>query len=91
MCARSLAGRSLYSAASPKTDRRAKPAMFDGAAVDRFYAALAREGVRVASGTWFGDEARVFRLGFGFLDVSYLQTGLGKLSKTLQTASTGNM
>ena len=46
---------------------RLKPSAFDDAAVDRFYGALADRGVRVGNGVWFGDEPRVFRLGFGLL------------------------
>jgi aspartate/methionine/tyrosine aminotransferase len=65
---------------------RLKPAVFDTAAVERFYAATAREGVRVASGTWFGDEPRVFRLGFGFMDMPDLEAGLEKLSMAMRGA-----
>ncbi len=43
---------------------RLKREVFDDAAVGRFYATLADQGVRVANGVWFGDEPRVFRLGF---------------------------
>jgi aspartate/methionine/tyrosine aminotransferase len=65
---------------------RLKPSVFDATAVGRFYAALEREGVRVGSGTWFGDEARVFRLGFGLLDIPDLQAGLDRLSAALRSA-----
>ncbi len=65
---------------------RLKPSVFDAAAVARFYAALERDGVRVASGTWFGDEPRIFRLGFGLLDIPDLEDGLGKLSAALRSA-----
>src|SRR4029077_13632460 len=41
---------------------RLKATVFDNGAVERFYDGLVREGVRVANGSWFGDEARVFRL-----------------------------
>jgi hypothetical protein len=37
-----------------------KPSVFDNGAVDRFYDGLAPEGVRVARGVWFGDEAGCF-------------------------------
>jgi len=53
--------------------------------VDRFYARLAREGVRVASGSWFGDEARVFRLGFGLLPAAELEVALARLSAALSS------
>ncbi len=65
---------------------RLKPEAFDGAAVERFYAALAEEGVRVASGTWFGEEQRVFRLGFGLLTMPDLEAGLKRLSAALRLA-----
>jgi aspartate/methionine/tyrosine aminotransferase len=66
---------------------RLKPSAFDDAAVARFYGELEQEGVRVASGTWFGDEARVFRLGFGLLDMEDLDAALARLSTALRTAS----
>lgn len=42
---------------------------FDDAVVPRFYTALAREGVLVSNGAWFGDSPRVFRVGVGRLAV----------------------
>lgn len=66
---------------------RLKPSAFDDTAVARFYAALGHEGVRVGCGTWFGDEARVFRLGFGFLEMTELDVALAKLSTALRSAS----
>lgn len=59
---------------------RLKPAVFDDVAVGDFYDALASEGVRVANGNWFDDEARVFRLGFGFLSMPDLEVALNRLS-----------
>jgi len=66
---------------------RLKPAVFDDGAVGRFYDALAREGVRVGSGTWFGEEARVFRLGFGLLPLSDLDVALKRLAAALRQAT----
>jgi aspartate/methionine/tyrosine aminotransferase len=63
---------------------RLKPSVFDDAAVSRFYATLASEGVRVANGRWFGDEAHIFRLGFGFLVVPDLQIALTLLTAALR-------
>ncbi|HKC54224.1 MAG TPA: pyridoxal phosphate-dependent aminotransferase [Burkholderiales bacterium] len=63
---------------------RLRPAVFDDAAVSGFYQAAARAGVRVANGAWFGDEARVFRLGFGLLDGADLQIALRILSTVLR-------
>jgi aspartate/methionine/tyrosine aminotransferase len=66
---------------------RLKPAVFDDIAVSRFYDGLAREGVRVGNGSWFGDEARVFRLGFGLLPLHDLDIALGRLAAAVQQAT----
>lgn len=63
---------------------RLKPSVFDDVAINRFYDELARTGVRVANGTWFGDDARVFRLGFGFLAMPDLQAALENLASALR-------
>jgi len=70
---------------------RLKPAVFTDVAVSRFYDALTSEGVRVANGSWFGDEARVFRLGFGLLstpDLNVALTGLATALKQTAPAAT---
>ncbi len=70
---------------------RLKPSVFTDVAVSRFYDALAREGVRVANGSWFGDEARVFRVGFGLLstpDLTVALTGLAAALKQTARAAT---
>ena len=66
---------------------RLKPSVFDDGAVARFYDDLASEGVRVANGAWFGDETRVFRLGFGFLSMPDLDAALRGLSASLARVS----
>ena len=66
---------------------RLKPRLYDDAAVGRFYAALADKGVRVANGAWFGDEPRVFRLGFGLLAMSELQVALRLVAEALKQTS----
>jgi aspartate/methionine/tyrosine aminotransferase len=63
---------------------RLSPAVFDGAGIGRFHGALAKSGVRVAPGNWFGDEERVFRLGFGLLPMPELDQGLQRLSDALR-------
>ncbi|WP_158931832.1 pyridoxal phosphate-dependent aminotransferase [Acidisphaera sp. S103] len=60
---------------------------FDDAAVSRFYDELASHGIRVANGTWFGDEARVFRLGFGLLPLQDLEAALAGVSAALDKES----
>ncbi len=63
---------------------RLKPSIFPDSAVSRFYDALASKGIRVANGTWFGDEARVFRLGFGLLSMPDLRGALNVLAGVLK-------
>ncbi len=65
---------------------RLKPSAFDDAGVARFYAALERHDVRVADGAWFGEESRVFRLGFGLLPMPEFEAGLDALSAALHDA-----
>ncbi|VVE22961.1 pyridoxal phosphate-dependent aminotransferase [Pandoraea anhela] len=60
---------------------------FDDAATQDFYASLQRLNVRVASGDWFGDERRVFRLGFGAMDIAALNDGLAQLAKAVQACA----
>jgi aspartate/methionine/tyrosine aminotransferase len=66
---------------------RLKPAVFDDVAVSRFYDALASEEVRVGNGSWFGDQARVFRLGFGWLSLPDLDIALQRLTAALRQAT----
>jgi aspartate/methionine/tyrosine aminotransferase len=66
---------------------RLKPAVFDDVAVSCFYGVLADADVRVANGSWFGDEARVFRLGFGYLSVRDLHAALSVLTTALRHAA----
>lgn len=65
---------------------RLRSDQFDHAAVARFQAALAALDVRVGNGAWFGEEPRVFRLGFGLLPMAELERGLAALSTALQQA-----
>jgi len=66
---------------------RLKPSVFDDGAVDAVYETLAQEGIRVANGRWFGDEARVFRLGFGLLPTAELEAAFARLSGALRRTS----
>jgi aspartate/methionine/tyrosine aminotransferase len=66
---------------------RLKPAAFDDAAVARFYAGLKARDVRVGNGSWFGEPARVFRVGFGLLGVADFNEALARLSAALAAAS----
>jgi aspartate/methionine/tyrosine aminotransferase len=66
---------------------RLKPSAFDEAAVERFHAALRARGVRVGDGRWFGESARVFRLGFGLLPPGELSEALAGVSAALHQAT----
>jgi aspartate/methionine/tyrosine aminotransferase len=65
---------------------RLRPDVFDSAAVARFYAGLSRRNARVGNGSWFGEESRVFRLGFGLLAPQELDAALDVLAATLHQA-----
>lgn len=65
---------------------RLKPAAFDDAAVDRFHEDLMRQNIRVASGVWFGEEPRIFRLGFGLLPPADLAVALGGVAAAVRRA-----
>jgi aspartate/methionine/tyrosine aminotransferase len=65
---------------------RLAPSNFDDFAVKRFFEALAAQGVRVGHGSWFGDEARVFRVGFGNLAVRDFLTGLDHVASALRAS-----
>jgi DNA-binding transcriptional MocR family regulator len=54
--------------------------------LDRFRTAAADLGVRLADGDWFGDEPRVFRLGFGFLPAGDLKAALDALRQAVHAA-----
>jgi aspartate/methionine/tyrosine aminotransferase len=60
---------------------------FDDAAVSRFWGLLPRHDLQLASGAWFGESDRVFRLGFGYLPPSRLGPALSALSRSLDAAT----
>jgi aspartate/methionine/tyrosine aminotransferase len=62
---------------------RLRTEAFDAAAVARFWALLPRHELQLASGTWFGEADRVFRLGFGYLPADRLAPALAALSNAL--------
>lgn len=66
---------------------RLRPEAFDDTAVSRFYQVTTANGVRVGPGTWFGEESRVFRIGFGLLPMPDLEAALGILSAAVRQAA----
>jgi aspartate/methionine/tyrosine aminotransferase len=64
---------------------RLRSDMFDDAAVNRFWGALEPHALQLAPGDWFGEESRVLRLGFGFLEPDRLPAALGAVSRALNS------
>lgn len=67
---------------------RLRKPTFDDEASGRFYEAAAARGARVAKGDWFGEEVRVFRLGFGLLPMAELGDALGALAAAFKETAT---
>jgi DNA-binding transcriptional MocR family regulator len=55
-----------------------------GTGAERFYARLAELQARVAPGSWFGEDDRVFRLGFGHLPPAEFTEALDRLATALR-------
>lgn len=64
---------------------RLDPDVVADAAVAAFYQALADRDVRVAPGGWFGEDDRVFRVGFGRLAPADFTEALSRVSDALTT------
>jgi aspartate/methionine/tyrosine aminotransferase len=60
---------------------------FDETAVLRFWDLLPGHDLQLASGTWFGESSRVFRLGFGYLPPARLGPALSALSMAMDAAT----
>lgn len=60
---------------------------FDDAAVARFWSLLPGHDLQLASGTWFGESSRIFRLGFGYLPPARLGPALSALSSAMDAAA----
>lgn len=65
---------------------RLRPDTFDDTAVDRFWATLPELDLQLGVGEWFGESARVARLGFGYLPLDRLPAALHQLSRALDLA-----
>jgi aspartate/methionine/tyrosine aminotransferase len=62
---------------------RLKERAFDDGAVEHFWQLLDSGDLQLAQGTWFGESARTFRLGFGYLTLQELEAALGLLDQVL--------
>ncbi len=65
---------------------RLHPEVFSDTDAKRFYKELRLRDALVANGSWFGDEERVFRLGFGFLPPAELGAALTATSEALRAS-----
>ena len=65
---------------------RLRPDIYADTDVDRFFARLQVNDAMVTEGRWFGDETRVFRLGFGFLPIDMLDGALAAVARALDEA-----
>jgi aspartate/methionine/tyrosine aminotransferase len=65
---------------------RLKTSMYGDAAVERFYRLAAERQINIATGDRFGDERRVFRLGFGALALAKYEAALDALKDTCRDA-----
>ena len=68
---------------------RLRPGVFTDTEVDAFYSQAGNVQVQLASGEWFGEQKRVFRLGFGFLPLPLVEQALSLLEGTLRKAKGG--
>jgi aspartate/methionine/tyrosine aminotransferase len=62
---------------------RLEPEVFDEEQVAAFWRKLPDLGLQLASGDWFGETNRVFRLGFGYLPIETLKEALQALESVL--------
>ncbi|WP_367645787.1 pyridoxal phosphate-dependent aminotransferase [Paenarthrobacter ureafaciens] len=66
---------------------RLRSDVFDEGAVTRFWDILPDYDLQLASGAWFGESSRVFRLGFGYLPSDRLGPALTALSAAMDAAT----
>ncbi len=65
---------------------RLRPDAFDDPAVQRFHDLLSAQNILVAGGDWFGQDRRIFRLGFGYLELDHYELALERLTATLYSS-----
>jgi len=65
---------------------RLMPSVFDGDAVNAAHKVFAEAGIGIGDGRWFGEDARVFRLGFGYFPMPVFQAALDALTAALRRA-----
>jgi aspartate/methionine/tyrosine aminotransferase len=68
---------------------RLRPDVFADTEVNAFYSQAGNSQIQLASGEWFGEQKRVFRLGFGYLPLPLLEQALSFLENTLRKTKGG--
>ena len=68
---------------------RLRPGVFNDSEVNNFYSQAGNAQIQIASGEWFGEQKRVFRLGFGFLPIPLLEQALSNLEDILRKTKGG--
>ncbi len=66
---------------------RLRHARFPEIAVKEFWSKLPSPDLQLSPGSWFGDEERIFRLGFGYLPTKRLVRALSILSQAMNRQS----
>jgi len=64
---------------------RLRESIFNDSSLNEFIGQLRSHQLQLASGIWFSDDSRVFRLGFGYLPVTEFKLALAALSNLLKT------
>jgi aspartate/methionine/tyrosine aminotransferase len=67
---------------------RLRPDRFDEPSVRSFNEQVKLQQAQIGCGSWFGEEDRVFRLGFGFLPLAQLDFALQAVSRALRASVT---
>ena len=62
---------------------RLKKDQFNNRMVQHFWEMQAEHNLQLASGSWFGESSRVFRLGFGYLPLEILPRALEVVSDVM--------
>ena len=60
---------------------------FDSEQVRQYWSLLEANELQLASGSWFGESDRVFRLGFGYLPIDELKIALETLEKVFHAVT----
>ncbi|WP_273565464.1 pyridoxal phosphate-dependent aminotransferase [Maribacter halichondriae] len=65
-----------------------KETIFGQEQIEQFYSLSKHAGIQIASGEWFGETNRCFRLGFGYMEIKQLIKTLEKLTEIIKVTVT---